>query len=475
MFEPKFHYPTGLSLILCLTITLLLSSCTNPTSSTAQNTSSNSTTDIVSSNPDTSSVEEESSLDSPSEKASSIESSSVDSSISHNPYEEDALQLIQYVEETHPAFLLEKDLTAYTKAKEEYLDSLKIQSSLEDFRLNTKKYLCSLKDAHTNIGLQMYDYINLNCVENEQGQIVLWDATNQMPSTKVITSIGGKSISNILSEIDTYWVSENASAKAYNHTHRFYKDFLQHIGCEITDDQIQVTYELDGNSTQNSYSFVEDESPSEEQPDISSKWLDDIYYIDLNTCFPKDEDFRQEILLLKKALQDQTLHKVIVDVRGNGGGNADYCRELIKALNMNPPELGAFFRYSPLTVKTRNTVKNTGSDFFESNLIVALPNKNIDLVVLTDEMTFSAATIFASLVQDGKLGTLIGRPSQNSPSFYADVVPFELSNSHIMGQISSSRCYRADTNADQITLQPDILTNLGEDSLERAISYLNEQ
>ncbi len=108
-------------------------------------------------------------------------------------------------------------------------------------------------------------------------------------------------------------------------------------------------------------------------------------------------------------------------MRNNGGGNAEYCKQLLEALGMSAPEYGLTIRLSPLASKLRGWAGTSG---IEQNAINAnvVRNNKIYLVVLTNEYTFSDATMLGVYVQDGKLGTIIGRPSINAPCSYSDVV-----------------------------------------------------
>ncbi|HEX2938827.1 MAG TPA: S41 family peptidase [Ruminiclostridium sp.] len=109
------------------------------------------------------------------------------------------------------------------------------------------------------------------------------------------------------------------------------------------------------------------------------------------------------------------------------------------------------------------------------NLSMAKTNSHISLVVLTNEFTYSSATMLAVFAQDGKLGTVIGYPSANSPSCYGDVLSFQLKNSGTKGQVSFKRWLRPNANADQRMLHPDILVPIGGDALQTAIKFLDHQ
>ena len=80
--------------------------------------------------------------------------------------------------------------------------------------------------------------------------------------------------------------------------------------------------------------------------------------------------------------------------------------------------------------------------------------------------------MLATYVQDGKLGTIIGRPSINAPNCFSDTVQYQMKQSQFWVNISTSQLLRPDVMADSKTLVPDIMTEIGEDSLQKAIEYL---
>ena len=89
--------------------------------------------------------------------------------------------------------------------------------------------------------------------------------------------------------------------------------------------------------------------------------------------------------------------------------------------------------------------------------------------MLCNLTTASASVILCAGVQDGKLGTVIGRSPYNSPSFYGSIVRYTLPETQINLQISSGYRKRFDENADQSVFVPDIVTDIYQDSLEFAV------
>lgn len=141
---------------------------------------------------------------------------------------------------------------------------------------------------------------------------------------------------------------------------------------------------------------------------------------------------------------------------------------------MTAPNYGGYIRYSPLAQEQRDYDKAEGSERYAPSLSGAKPNPEVELVVLTDEDTFSSAAMLAVMVRDGKLGTIIGRTSRNAPNRYGDVLSYQLGNTGMSGTVSHKQWLRPDVNGDPDTVTPDVVTAIGEDSLQAALDYLKK-
>ena len=80
--------------------------------------------------------------------------------------------------------------------------------------------------------------------------------------------------------------------------------------------------------------------------------------------------------------------------------------------------------------------------------------------------------MFGVWVQDGNLGTIIGRPSQNAPNAYGNMIDFSTPQHGIWFRVSTRRFLRPNANADPNTFMPNILTDINEDALTMALEYL---
>lgn len=198
--------------------------------------------------------------------------------------------------------------------------------------------------------------------------------------------------------------------------------------------------------------------------------INDIYYIDMNIC-EVNNNLESQVSKLRKAIENGVT-KVIIDVRDNPGGNSMACIKLLQAMDMNIPSYGMFVRYSELAHE-KYGLPSEGFEQYNLDKTTVKRNDKIQLVLLTNEFTYSSATMIAVYVQDGGLGMVIGRPSSNSPSNYGDKLHYKLPDSGIEVSILHKRFLRPDTEANQKVIMPDIVTEYGEDILQTAIEYLD--
>src|SRR5262249_46575349 len=72
------------------------------------------------------------------------------------------------------------------------------------------------------------------------------------------------------------------------------------------------------------------------------------------------------------------------------------------------------------------------------------PSFKGELFVLTSARTFSSGSWFAVVVQDNKLGRVVGEPTGNAPSSYGEILSFTLPNSALSFTLSQKRWIRPD-------------------------------
>lgn len=384
-------------------------------------------------------------------------------------YLEDALNLITVLEDTHPAFPLGDISDKYEIGKQEFIDSITKDITKDEFTYLVRKYLTLLQDGHTgvqrNYNIQFLDLDYYAVGEemfllNEEGYRV--------------TQIGGVPIDKVYSTVQTYFTAENETAiDLNNNMWALNYEILQLAGCNIISNSVDLIMDQNGETSERKIKFInkniyESYNYSNE---IESKVINDIFYIDMNIC--NDNDILEnQITKLKEAI-DNGVTKVIIDVRDNPGGNSSACEKLLNAMNMRVPSYGVYIRGSELANDKYKRYPAEGFEQHDPDKNTAKRNESIDLVILMNEKTFSSATMMATFVKDGNLGTVIGRPSSNAPSSYGDILYYKMPNSNIDVSISFKRFLRPDSEADQRTLIPDIVTDYNTNILDMAIDYLN--
>lgn len=198
-----------------------------------------------------------------------------------------------------------------------------------------------------------------------------------------------------------------------------------------------------------------------------------------------------------RELNRRGIKKLVIDLRGNDGGDDRYCEDMARYFADKPfrissrtlwkvtPEFRKNFElmYIPGILrwakflyginehagairKTKDgavaVVEHKEHKPFRSAL--KHPKK---VYLLIDNDTFSAGSMFAAMVKDYRLGTLVGQPTGNLSSFYADpLIWYMLPNSKITFQVSTSLNIRPDGKLDNESIIPDIVLPQSEDALD---------
>lgn len=388
---------------------------------------------------------------------------------------EDMTDLIKTVEATHPAFVLDDLPTNYEKEKMAIIDEVKKGTNRIDFEFLVRRYLTLFRDGHTKVQSSgSYMAVDIECTYVD-GVLLVLDEVGGM-TQKNITHIGSVPIQTIMNMCDLYFPAENDAARARNYSQNVLNaQIIQYAGGKIDGDTVEITFETQGTMTTENVSFIRKDPfwIYNHTTEISSQLFGDVLYIDMNTC-NVNKVLEDQIEIIKGTIKNGT-KKVIIDVRNNGGGNSMACDKLLMAMDMTPPSFGGTIRYSELAKAHYSELPIDGFDNFMPELTKAKQNKEINLVVLTNVNTFSSATDLASMVQDGKLGIIIGTPSSNAPTCYGDILSYTLPNNNIDVSISFKRFSRPDKNANQNTLVPDLVTGFDVDSLKVALDYLGKK
>ena len=235
-------------------------------------------------------------------------------------YEEDALYLVEQVEDIHPCFVLDDVPENYEASKEAYLNTVKNCDEAE-FNLATRRYVSSLRDGHSTVGLKglASKALDLNSIYLD-GTLWLLDENDYLTETHIL-SIDGVPAEDIFAVVEELFPIENESGYVMYHYHAMFDGVLKEAGVDVSEDSVNVVFEKNGQEYNESVSFTDIQTVLSQlihQTTVSHSIMDDIFYIDLNKCVV-DDNLRSTIVVLDEVLQNG-MKKVIIDVRGNSGG-----------------------------------------------------------------------------------------------------------------------------------------------------------
>lgn len=380
----------------------------------------------------------------------------------------DAEEMIEIMESTHPIFL-EGETKKYREAKERFLHETSKEMTVETFRVSVSRYLSSIQDGHTRLNWKEVKYLDVNW-RYLDGKLILFDENNKS-TNKIVTKINEIDIYKIINTVKELFPAENYVAEALNYSiYSRGEEVLKYSGVDCTKDMV-LTVMSEALEEEVQTKFRIEENTYTIDYEISNKKIDDhTIYVKLDIC-ALNEDLNRVAEDLKRAVTAGT-ENVIIDVRDNPGGNSSACNALMDSLNIKPGEFGSIIRFSPLAQEQHGYLRKSGFISYERSN-EAVPNQDINLYILTNEQTFSSAQWLATWVQDGKLGTIVGRPSSNMPSSFGDVLGFQLKNSKLEGQISYKKWTRPDETKDnERVLEPDIYVDYSEDPLEKVMELI---
>ena len=135
--------------------------------------------------------------------------------------------------------------------------------------------------------------------------------------------------------------------------------------------------------------------------DIPVKSVDAAYMLTPELGYIKIKNFGEttyaELLTALAQLEEEDFQGLVVDLRGNGGG---YLQSAIQMVNEFLPE-NRLIVYTEGRKAKREEYKSDGRGAYQS----------LPIIVLTDELTASAAEIFSGAIQDNDRGIIVGRRS----------------------------------------------------------------
>jgi len=227
-----------------------------------------------------------------------------------------------------------------------------------------------------------------------------------------------------------------------------------------------------------------------EEPPFTFRVLDGdapegVALLDMNRFAQRDR-FTTFLDSVFTVIQDDAVWDLIIDVRGDGGGNSVLGDQLIRYIYDKPYAQTArmdvkvskqirkhFASWLPWYVRWNPTMAGhfykrlwdapVGAIVSFEATPDSLPANPLRfkgrIYLLVDAGTFSSATMFAATLKDYGIATLIGEETGGLATAYGELYPFQLPNTHLAFSCSSKRFLRPSGVDDGRGVIPDVEVN----------------
>jgi hypothetical protein len=181
---------------------------------------------------------------------------------------------------------------------------------------------------------------------------------------------------------------------------------------------------------------------------------------------PERPVFKDYLASAIRDIQEHGITNLIIDLRHNSGGETELCRQFLYHLTRRDdlkdshsfykdPKLFAYYggdesTLHPVVLKG-NSLSAEDRSFFEAVTNTASqyyvppgrPVFNGRIIVLVDQSSESAASLFAGLLQDNGLAEIVGTTGANNPTGLTGFSPFILPRSGILVSLPNAYVERA--------------------------------
>gem|GEM_PF-1513004 len=385
----------------------------------------------------------------------------------------DARWLVETIEKSHPVFLNRREFNSlpssdYTAARNVFLSMADSAMSVAEFYRHCCTYTASLGDNHTSMRLPN-PTLALPLTTEWTADGMCFATGVEVPLGTRLISIQGVSTEEIGRHIDELYGSESISSQLSTRNYMtVFRDIHEAASVPMGAHVVLELLLPQGETVYRQMMYEEVSAAASSQPAFSFGLLADgeIALITSTMC-RYDESWQEALLFLEDALQ-QGVHKVIIDVRNNPGGDSGVWHKFFELMAMDRGSFGGIRRHSALS--PRNSFAAYSSFSPKPG---RMGNSKVDLIVLTSERTASSAVWLTGFVRDGNLGRIVGHEPGNALTHFGEVVGFTLPNSHLRGGVSVSYFIRPNpiNDARNIPLL-DVVVTQGEDALELALTML---
>jgi hypothetical protein len=381
---------------------------------------------------------------------------------------EDLEFIVSHLQERHPACISDLPAAvrkAYEREYAELFESTEV--TVLSLWQSASRVLACLGDAHTTVRAYYKDSKFLPLLFSWKGQRLICSGGEY--DNYVVNKIGDVAVAQLYErfqeqfsyELDAW--ARHAFASRINRS-----DYLAFVGIDIGREvEISLKRQDDGSLVNKAFALQENEiaMPVETETfyDYSVDGASGIGIFTLRQCI-YDKTYKTALKDFFISVQDEGVHSVIVDLRGNPGGNSLVANEFLRYLPVESYQVGSSaVRFGPVIWENQpGRQKNQQAEYVFSG----------DVYVLTSTDSFSAAMEFATLLSDNGLCTVVGEIPGNMPSSYGDVLYFQTPNALLAFTVSYKYFMRPDESKSNLPLLPDVQISAN-DALEEALRLIH--
>ena len=418
--------------------------------------------------------------------------------------------LLATLEEVHPALYAIASSEEIADERERVATQLDTQMTRLEFYRLAAPIVSRFGDGHTQALLpkaEIEDYIAqgallfpLDLTFNEEGVFVKENYTQDslVASGTQVLGINGIPIDQIENHLLEYVSGERISWRQKRLTDLFRWQLYINFGIE-SPYEVTVLRTTQRGSTPLSRTFLgltgeeleakrasmTDEPPSTKPwlyHPVEDRYVHNVGLIDFNS-FSDLKGFEAFLDTTFRTIREQGIEDLIIDLRGNGGGNSELGDRLIEYLYDKPyrqisrmdvkvsPQIKRYFAswlpwylrfYPPLSNEWMKRIWETPEGEIAS--FDSPPHQPGEMpfrfeggvYVLIDVGTFSSATMFAATVKDYSIGTLIGEETGGLATSFGELYRFQLPVTKLGFTSSCKRFIRPNGEEDEHGVLPDI-------------------
>jgi len=380
---------------------------------------------------------------------------------------EDLKFIVSHLQERHPACISGLPAAVRKAYEREYAElSESAEATVLSLWQSASRVLACLGDAHTAVRAYYTDTTFLPLSFSWKGQNLICSGGEY--DNYVVNTIGCVSIDQLYKrfqeqfsyELDAW--ARHAFASRINRS-----DYLAFVGINAEREvEISLKRQNDEGIVNKTFALQENamaiSSGTEPFYDYSIDRASGIGIFTLRQCI-YDETYKSALKDFFISVQDEGVHSVIVDLRGNPGGNALVAKEFLRYLPVEGYQVGSSnVRFGPIIWKNKpGQQRNQQTGYVFSG----------EVYVLTGTDSFSAAMDFAALLSDNGLCTVVGEIPGNMPSSYGDILYFQTPNALLVFTVSYKYFIRPDAAKSNLPLLPNVQVP-AHDAMEEALRLI---